>query len=236
MEKMPILYAATISIGAVLLFFLIQILSYGIIYYLLPNIDNGQLLSFATLLTGMMILLLLWTIKKYLNEFGIVIFDDFLFSLKSFGIGIVYLVLFLLFCQLLLSVFDNDPLIFMDEFVNVHNWILLGFCLVVIVPIYEELLFRGFILSVLTNKRMPISFCHFALTKNWQQWFGIFMTSFLFSLSHLQYDWIGFLLIFLLSGLLCFLKLKYQSIGLPIVLHSLNNLWAFYDYANEKLW
>jgi membrane protease YdiL (CAAX protease family) len=85
--------------------------------------------------------------------------------------------------------------------------------IVVVAPITEELLFRGF------------------LHRGWApSWLGvagtIFLTSALWAALHQQYNWLGILCIFLMGLMFGWARQRSGSTTLTIVLHALNNLWA----------
>jgi membrane protease YdiL (CAAX protease family) len=79
-----------------------------------------------------------------------------------------------------------------------------------IIPCVEEILFRGLLFG--------------AFQKIWGITGAVLASSFLFVCVHLQI--IGFLALFLLGVILAWARLRSGSLGLPIVLHSLNNAIA----------
>ena len=88
---------------------------------------------------------------------------------------------------------------------------LLWIALVVAAPIGEELLFRGFLFRGCARSdtsAMPT----------------IVLTAFVFALLHVQYDWIGILMIFGVGLLLGWLRWRTGSTTLVILLHVLLNL------------
>jgi membrane protease YdiL (CAAX protease family) len=90
--------------------------------------------------------------------------------------------------------------------------------LVILPPLAEELLFRGFLFEGL-KKAMPVVYA------------GV-LTSVLFAVAHLPEGsgglfWIGALDVFILSLVLVFLKQKTKSLWPGIFLHALKNLVAF---------
>ncbi|RAI44302.1 CPBP family intramembrane glutamic endopeptidase [Rhodoplanes roseus] len=87
----------------------------------------------------------------------------------------------------------------------------LWFALVIVAPIGEELLFRGFVFRGCARSdtsAMPT----------------IVFTGFIFALLHVQYDWVGMALIFLVGLLLGWLRWRSGSTTLVILLHLLLNL------------
>ena len=93
-------------------------------------------------------------------------------------------------------------------------WILL-FSAVLLAPIFEEVLFRGFLLQA------------FLLWAPRSRFAAILLTSLLFAAMHTQYvHWQTVAVLTLFSILLCYARLRSHSLLLPIFLHMLNNLIA----------
>ncbi len=96
-----------------------------------------------------------------------------------------------------LSAGRNSPLLFL-------------LTLTIIGPVFEELLFRGYVFS------------------GWIDKIGIWgttsATALLFALSHLQYGWSGLLFVFILGLVLGVMRWKTRSIYPGLVLHSAQNL------------
>ena len=93
--------------------------------------------------------------------------------------------------------------------------ILLGFIsAVVVAPIIEEFLFRGFLYSQLQRSFLG-------------NWGAISVSSLVWTAIHFQYE-IGILFFLFLFGLfLGYFRIKYNSLLIPVVLHALNNLLSF---------
>ncbi|NVO16419.1 MAG: CPBP family intramembrane metalloprotease [Rhodoplanes sp.] len=88
---------------------------------------------------------------------------------------------------------------------------LLWVALVVVAPVGEELLFRGFVFRgcAVSDTSAPPT---------------IVISSFLFALLHVQYDWVGIVLIFFVGLLLGVLRWRSGSTTLVILLHVALNL------------
>jgi len=96
----------------------------------------------------------------------------------------------------------------------VSLWILL-FSAVLLAPVFEEILFRGFLLQ------------GFLLWAPRSRFACIVLTSLLFAVMHTQYvHWQTLAVLTLFSLLLCYARLRANSLLLPIFLHMLNNLIA----------
>jgi membrane protease YdiL (CAAX protease family) len=100
---------------------------------------------------------------------------------------------------------------------------LLWLSTVVVAPVTEELMFRGF------------------LHRGWApSWLGvsgtIVVTSALWSVLHQQYNALGILFIFVMGLIFGWLRQRSRSTTLPIVLHTLNNLLATSLVTIEVEW
>ena len=89
--------------------------------------------------------------------------------------------------------------------------------LVIIPPIIEETVFRGFIFP--------------AIARKWGIWGGAIASSILFGLAHWQAN--VSIYTFVLGLVLCFLYVKLKSIFPGMVIHMANNLLAFYVLTSK---
>jgi hypothetical protein len=94
---------------------------------------------------------------------------------------------------------------------------------IIVAPITEELLFRGF------------------LHRGWApSWLGvsgtIVLTSALWAALHQQYDWLGILYIFLMGLIFGWVRQRSGSTRPTIILHALNNLFATMLVAVQIEW
>lgn len=101
-----------------------------------------------------------------------------------------------------------------------YGLVLVFASLVVLPPLIEETLMRGFVFTSLRNKLQFIP--------------SLIITGLLFAVGHLQFGsgakllWIAALDTFILSGFLCYLREKYNSIWPCILLHGIKNFVAFF--------
>jgi membrane protease YdiL (CAAX protease family) len=100
---------------------------------------------------------------------------------------------------------------------------MLWLAVVIVAPVTEELLFRGF------------------LQRGWAgSWLGvagtIVLTSALWAVLHQQYNWLGIFAIFLMGLLFGWLRRRSGSTTLTITLHALNNLLAMTCVAIQVEW
>lgn len=100
---------------------------------------------------------------------------------------------------------------------------LLWFATIVVAPITEEMLFRGFL--------------HRGWTRSWIGVSGtIFLTSILWAALHQQYNWLGILCIFLMGLIFGWVRHRSGSTSLVIVLHAFNNLIAMIMVTLQVEW
>lgn len=90
---------------------------------------------------------------------------------------------------------------------------LLYLAVVVVAPLFEEILFRGFLFKGLEASKLG-------------PWGTIFFTSLIWAIIHLQYSLFFMGIIFVLGILLGVARYKSQSLWVPLSMHALNNLLA----------
>ena len=158
------------------------------------------------------IFFILWRMKKRNIPFSSL--GSFEIDKKPLFISILLLAAFLLveeFYFYLLGIEMPEAFI---EFI-LSEPILLGFISVVVVaPIIEEFLFRGFLYSQLRRSFL-------------RDWGAIAVSSLVWTAIHFQYE-VGILFFLFLFGLfLGYFRIKYNSLLIPVALHAINNLIAF---------
>ena len=95
-------------------------------------------------------------------------------------------------------------------FKSADNKMLLYLAVAVAAPIFEELLFRGFMYKGLAEGPLkPVG--------------AIILTSALWAVIHIQYSWYPIVMIFVMGLILGWSRWKTNSIYVPILLHCLNN-------------
>lgn len=112
---------------------------------------------------------------------------------------------------------NKEPMAFMDALLDTHSLWPMVFAVVVVAPIYEELIFRGVIFEVLARPKPRSD----KPSRRSIIGAGI-VSSALFALVHFQYDWYGLLLIFVIALFFCYVKVRYGLL-LAILLHIINN-------------
>ncbi|KRG35457.1 CPBP family intramembrane glutamic endopeptidase [Psychrobacter sp. P11G3] len=151
------------------------------------------------------------------------------FSL-SVGIGMLGLLLiFMIASQALTYVLDMAPLVFVDPlYQSVSSVWLLVFAMVVVAPIYEEVIFRGILWSAIAEQFTAPSYSanHGAIVAS-------IVTSLIFAVIHVQYGVYEISTIVVLALIFCYARIKSGSLLLPIVLHIVNNGAAMWQYIAQ---
>ncbi len=254
--------AIGLSIALMVVFLLSQLGSFLLLQFLpfwvsLPILSLGEQVVYSTIMTAMAMMMVCGLLVKLTKR------ADFLLNIERsatfwdwglFGKALVSLAVFLLVGTLLGEWLGKDPIAFMDELMVDTSVGLLFVVMVLVAPIYEEVLFRGVIFGLIEKAGKPIAamessftkqclnnqnnadFTDISLTKTSQKrlWLASLVSSFLFALVHLQYDWFGFVLIFVLALGFCWFKIRSKSLRLPIILHILNNAIAMLFYLWDK--
>lgn len=147
-------------------------------------------------------------------------------ALKPFSISVAmgFIGLWLLFViatETLTYILDKNPTAFVDVLYDSADpkWLLIV-TMVVIAPIYEEVMFRGIFWSAIREQ----------FTGSKGAWVATLITSILFSLIHLQYEFYEMSVIFILALLLGYARSRSGSLYVPILLHVINNGLAMWMY------
>ena len=85
---------------------------------------------------------------------------------------------------------------------------------IIIAPIAEEFIFRGFLYSQLK------------ITK-FGSWGAVAVSSLLWTVIHFQYEPLILVILFIFGIFLGYIRMAYSSLVLPIALHAINNTYAF---------
>lgn len=223
-----LLIHSILSIGLVLTFLVSQI--FGTLMFAPVFIEHGANLSVeqqivlgsqhgtVMSLTAILALFIVLLVSLVLIKLQTQSFDKFMaiakFDFKDLlKFGSALLCLNLLFHVMSLWL-DLDSMQFMTGLSDTANplWLLV-WAVVVVIPIYEEWIFRGFIWSGFANSVLGV-------------WGASVITSMAFAVVHLQYGVIEWLMIFVLAMLFSLARIKTGSLWLPICLHMLNNALA----------
>ena len=136
--------------------------------------------------------------------------------------------LYALVSQSLTYLLDEDPMLFMDVLyrsVN-HLWLLVV-VVVIVAPIYEELVFRGLLWSAIAEQ-----FDAKAHPKRGALVASV-LTSVLFAAIHLQYGVYELGSLVVLALLFAYARYRSGSILLPIILHIVNNGMAMWQFISQ---
>jgi len=159
-----------------------------------------------------MVYFIVWRMKKrdldLTNELGL-----FFFNKSIFFKSVLLLGLFLLLEEIYMRVLVIDVPVSFLKFILSEPLILGVLTTIIIAPIIEEFIFRGFLLSQLKNTI--------------GNWGAISLSSLAWTLLHFQYEVKILFILFIFGLLLGFLRWKYNSLFLVMVLHAINNLVAF---------
>ncbi len=151
------------------------------------------------------------------------------FSL-AVGMGMIGLLLiFMIGSQALTYMLDKSPLAFVDPlYQSVNSVWLLIFAMVIVAPIYEELIFRGILWSAIAEQftSPPDTEYRGAIVAS-------LVTSLIFAVIHLQYGIYEISTIVVLALLFCYARIKSGSLILPILLHIINNGAAMWQYLAQ---
>lgn len=221
-----------LSAGLLVVFFVSQIV--GIVLfapYFLPNAENlstdaqlqlasqhGMVISFTAILSFFMVfftILILAKLQKMPLKTILPIKKSKLSLWIIFSIILVFLNTVFYQISLLL---EREPMLFMDSLAQTANplWVLI-LAVVLIIPIYEELIFRGFMWSALVNSKLGIVG-------------ACLITSGVFAWVHFQYGVVELMMIFALALLFGMARLYSGSLKLPIFLHITNNSMAMWQF------
>ena len=142
------------------------------------------------------------------------------FSWQQGLVFIIFLIILNVIINALTIWLDREPMEFMEILAKTAKplWLLV-FAMVIIAPIYEELIFRGFIWTGLATSRLGV-------------WGASLITSIIFAWVHFQYGWVEALEIIALAMLFSVARVRSGSLLLPMMLHILNNGLAMWQYLS----
>jgi membrane protease YdiL (CAAX protease family) len=227
---------ATVGIGLVILivFFLAQ--TFVTIIFLIANpglIDNpvdltkiasnGLLLSVATLTSAIAGTALIIVFIKVRRNFSV---SEYL-GLRPIPIKVIFLLSGLTIVILILSELagqgnDTSTNFIVEAYRTSVSPVLLWIAVVLFAPLFEESFFRGFLF---------VGFARSVIAPTG----AIILTAFLWSVLHIQYNWFGMMVIFILGIVLGIVRLKTKTLWGSITVHAFWNLLTMIGtvlYAN----
>lgn len=152
-------------------------------------------------------------------------------GVRGFVVSLIGMIAFMAVSELILTALDSSPMDFLDGLITDESLPLLIFAIVVVAPIYEELVFRGLIFGGLLHRhraeQTPIRLVGFTIAKSTLM--ASLISSLLFTLVHLQYDLLGMMVIFAMALLFCYIRIQYGLI-IAILMHMVNNGMAMAVY------
>lgn len=239
---LPKLYGKTTSafllLFLLLAFFVVQLISVVLALPFLPDelatshvdiftkflmaADNGTTLAVSVVFNAIFLIGLCWlTIKAKGGDVGHFLSLNHLPKWRWVGMFVSVLMVFVLISETLSQWLGIDALEFMRPLYDSANpkWLLI-LSVTVLAPIYEEVLFRGVMWSLVAQQfAKPVhAFCTASL-----------VSSVLFAVVHLQYDAYGMVTIFMLALLFSLARVMSASLWLPILLHICNNSLSMYQ-------
>lgn len=245
--KRPALFsrlgAFSLVIGMVIAFFISQLIgvyiagrlwlpatksiTIGDIFFFGSN--NGTVVSVSIIISCILLMALSYLIVRIksgdIREYLAIKPFSFAIGIGMFGI----LLLFMIGSQALTYLLDKSPLVFVDPlYQSVSSVWLLVFAMVIVAPIYEELVFRGILWSAIAEQ--------FAATPHSKQRGALvasIVTSLIFAVIHLQYGIYEITTIVVLAFIFCYARIKSGSLVLPMLLHIINNGVAMWQYLNQ---
>jgi hypothetical protein len=184
-------------------------------------INDGNFLSFIISVRSVMGVGILLFFCRLRNNISI---RDYL-GLHPFGwrqglFWLIVLGLFVFLAEFLYQYTGRDaiPDFMQLAYDSADNKLFLWITIILLAPVFEELLFRGFLYAGFAPTSLGVSG-------------SILLTAFLWAVVHLQYAWQEMLMVFCLGILLGLARWRSRSILLPIVLHAANNLLASIQVA-----
>ena len=181
---------------------------------------NTTVAAFVYIITLIFVIGLPWLIKKRqtnreeIGLTGLPTWTDIFIAPAGFVVYVILSVILIIIATKILPGFDANQVqeVGFEQISQRYEYILAFLSLVVIVPIAEEILFRGYLFGKL-KKIIPI-------------WAAILITSLLFGFLH--GSWNVAIDTFALSVVLCLLRQFTGSIWASILLHMIKNGIAFY--------
>jgi hypothetical protein len=192
-----------------------------------PKSYDGTLVALVTLITNPALVGLFWALVRYRgldarNYLGLT-----RFTLRDFLVGVLAIACLaaVLYVVAHFAKLDMVPTFQTDAFTSARRdgWLLpLLLAVVLIGPIGEEIMFRGFLFRGWVRPGFLVT--------------PILMITLLWSAMHIQYEWFGLVQVFLTGLILGWLRWRSGSTSLTIVLHVLVNLEATIETFMKVGW
>jgi len=186
-----------------------------------PEQASGTLISIVTLAAALVCSSLIFLLVKK-NRLPM---RDWLglkpVSIKQVAFWILVLFVFSFLSNLVAAYFDRDIVtnFVRDLYGSSSNLYLLAFAVIFAAPFFEELFFRGFMLSGIFRSRLGITG-------------GILITALIWTAVHQQYDWYIRGNIFMLGIIFGYARYRSGSLLPSLTMHALMNAMALIEVAH----
>lgn len=229
-------FTLVVCVGCLLLMFALQIVGVWLSawLYLAPNTLSVQQLIIQGSQDGMVVAwsIIFTAVVLSMLSLGLMyfrlggcqqvwrFFDLTKITLKPLLVSMAYLLVFVVVSEALTQYLGETPMDFMDGLLDGQSFYWMIIAITLVAPIYEELLFRGLIFGVLRTRLQ--SYQHGDI-------WAMLLSGLMFAAVHLQYNWFGLLMVFMLALLFCVVRMRYGLL-MAIVLHIVNNAIAMAAY------
>ncbi len=183
---------------------------------------NGDFVSIGIISQFIVVIPLLLFVLQFNNKIDLVKFLALSWpKARDIALWCGILVLFIILSTILTTLLARPaiPEFMIAAYHSSSSIWLFTLAIVLFAPVWEELVFRGFLFSGLRNTMLGTTG-------------AVVITSALFALIHTQYDLYIMVEIFLVGIVLCVSRLQTGSLCMPMILHSANNLLAVLVVAN----
>lgn len=196
--------------------------SYDFASRILMGSENGTVVAGSIIICALIMTAFIFAIIKIkgrsIKEY--LAFYPFRWSTLFGLLGLLFL--FLVASETAMQALDVNPMQFVDAlYATAEPLWLLVFAMVVVAPLYEELIFRGLLWTEIRGQ----------VAGKRGVWLASVVSSVLFAVIHLQYDVYGMATITLLALLFCYARVKSGTLWVPILIHMVNNAIAMWQYV-----
>ena len=173
-----------------------------------PVADNlVSILSMTALL-----LFVLW--RSTVRNIPISDFGSLILQRKDLFHGLIFLAVFIILEEIYMFSLSLEMPEGFIAFMLSEPLILGIISVIIVAPIIEEFLFRGFLYSQLARTRLG-------------GWGSVCLSSLLWTIIHFQYEPLILMVLLIFGIFLGYIRMAYNSLALPIALHAVNNSFAF---------
>jgi CAAX protease family protein len=222
-----LIYVIIIILNIIIILYFLFSTSYSLDITVITNLINrfitdGQILAFTTFVNAFAGILLVYLIIKLRKGHNFKEYIGFnTFKWKTFLYLILILIFYLWFFNIASIIYNNTVTteFVVDIYKSNVSWYTVTFVIVIVAPVFEEIIFRGFIFEGILNSKLG-------------KIGAVLITSIIWAVIHIQYDIFGISSIFVLGIILGMTKLKTNSIIYCIGGHIFINLLASLETMN----